>query len=81
MQTGLIVTKAVPLGFVFVVVLASLAAGCASEPGIIEKGLARVCERYERGETLVQKLGRERLRVADGFPRSRASANTRVATD
>jgi hypothetical protein len=69
------------LGLLTLMAVLPLLSGCSLFETKAESLIEDVCKKYERHETLVQRISQKRLQIADEFQRDRVQANSRVATE
>jgi hypothetical protein len=67
--------------FVSLMAIPLLLSGCSFFETKVQSVIEDICNKVERQETLVQKIMKKRLAIADEFRRDRSLANSRVATD
>ena len=81
MKNGLNPASFGAVGLVATLAILLLLSGCSLFETKIESSIEGLCDKYERQETLFQKVRQTRLQIADDFHRDRTQAHTRVATD
>ena len=81
MKNGLNSTSFGGVGLLVIMMVLLLLSGCSLFETKADSSIKELCDKYERQETLVQKVSQKRLQIADDFHRDRAQVHSRVATD